>query len=90
MPPHARFGALRRIAEHGSWIHFGLSGGDNHVPVRLAAQIDKRQRVARADESARYEQRAKRDDMTNLVFHGACIVPNRRRESRQKNNFTVF
>jgi hypothetical protein len=29
------------------------TGRDNHMSVRLAAQINKRQRVARADESAR-------------------------------------
>jgi hypothetical protein len=31
---------------------------DNHVPVRLTAQVNKRQHVARADESARCEERA--------------------------------
>jgi hypothetical protein len=30
-----------------------VSSRDDYVPVRLAAQINKRQRVARADESAR-------------------------------------
>jgi hypothetical protein len=65
-------------------------GRDDHVPVRLAAQVNKRQRIARADKSARCEQRAKNYYVTSLASHDGGIVPYRRRESRQKNIFAVF